>query len=340
MLIALGTLAALESGAAPGVSDLSALPTIVDVTVHEDRAGRPQVRSGVGFAFEKDGFILSTYQILLDESSNNVSSHVDVYVHEHGKWYPADIVGVEPTLNLSILKIDPEGNLTESTVKPYGEIEEGVEIFAPVFRASTADTQRTLHIQAGRLRVLPRRECYQKNMTSTMIQGSLKLGAGEIGTPIVNESGEVIAIFTGYEPAAGADPDWDGASTMFLPAYLAMNIYDSLKTKKSMRSPWTGFSVRRLNETERALFPTAEGEEGGIAIEDVWEKSPAESLGIREGDLLVKFGYYPIQSPADFQKWLYMYGVGHTVKLTLLRDGEHLTKEYRIEERPDWAIPE
>jgi S1-C subfamily serine protease len=77
-----------------------------------------------------------------------------------------------------------------------------------------------------------------------------------------------------------------------------------------------------------------------VAIEDVWENSPAEKLGIKVGDILVQFSYSRILSVADFQKWLYMYGVGHPVKLIILRNGtEHLTTDYVIEERPQWAKP-
>ena len=74
---------------------------------------------------------------------------------------------------------------------------------------------------------------------------------------------------------------------------------------------------------------------GGVAIEDVWEGSPAQKLGIQVGDILVQFSYNRILSVADFQKWLYMYGVGQPVKLYVLRNGtEYLVADYVIEERP------
>jgi len=43
---------------------------------------------------------------------------------------------------------------------------------------------------------------------------------------------------------------------------------------------------------------------------------------------------------ADFQKWLYLNGVGQPVKLIFLRDGrEYLFADYVIEERPASAKP-
>jgi len=72
----------------------------------------------------------------------------------------------------------------------------------------------------------------------------------------------------------------------------------------------------------------------------VWPGSPAHRLGIQVNDILVQFSYNRILAVADFQKWLYMYGVGHPVKLMILRNGtEYLIADYVIEERPLWAKP-
>lgn len=121
---------------------------------------------------------------------------------------------------------------------------------------------------------------------------------------------------------------------------LCFNIYDSIKQKGSLKSPWTGFSVRPLNDAEMKLFPTAKKHNGGIAIEHVWDNSPAQKLGIQVNDILVQFSYNRILTVGDFQKWLYMYGVGHPVKLMILRNGkDYLVTDYVIEERPVWAKP-
>ena len=83
-----------------------------------------------------------------------------------------------------------------------------------------------------------------------------------------------------------------------------------------------------------------QGFDGGIALEDVWERSPAEALGLQIGDVLLRFGEHPIKSVADFQRWLYMYGVGETVTLKFLRGKKVFEHSYTIEERPRWAVPQ
>jgi len=47
-----------------------------------------------------------------------------------------------------------------------------------------------------------------------------------------------------------------------------------------------------------------------------------------------------ITSVADFQKWLYMNGVGQSVRLVFVRNGrEYLAVDYTIEERAASARP-
>ncbi len=315
-------------------------PTVVEISTYKAADSDKVVTRSMGFVLEEDGFILSVYQGLLDPASEEILTRVDVYIPELDKSYPAEIVGVEPTLDLSILKIFSEEELKVGRLKTYDETEEGIEVSAPIL-ASSVDNDSPLQQVFGVLRVKAERECYQFNMTATMHQAHIDITEPlMVGAPILNPKGEVVAVYTGYKPTDANDIYvWDQNITYILPAYLATNIYDSLKHKKNMRSPWTGFAVRRLTEEESEIFPTAAGDQGGIAIEDVWKNSPAEALGVQVNDILVRFGHYRIESPADFQKWLYMYGEGMTIDMSFIRGKETIVLEYTIEERPEWAVP-
>lgn len=307
------------------------IPTVVELRTFKDVKHEQEVTRAKGFVWEEDGFILSVYQKLLDPKTQQLLNDIEVFVPEHETWYRADLVGVEPTLNLSILKITPKQPLTVSRVTEYEQLAVGTQVFSPLANGEFAK---------GILKTLSKRECYQKNMTSTMNITDMILNEDSIGSPIVTQAGEVVGIYTGYQPPGAQLGGYSANVTHLLPAYLASYIFDSLKYKKSMISPWTGFSVRRLTSQEMRAFPTERGEQGGIAIEEVWKNSPAEKLGIRQDDVLLRLGHYKIESPADFQKWLYMYGVGHEVKLLLLRNREYIELNYNIEARPDWAVPD
>lgn len=287
----------------------------------------------LGFIVEQDGFVLTNYDNLTSKADGRLLEKYEVT--SGAKSYAADIIGVEPTINMGILKLQTDETFTPVVSAVKREPAPGAALQA----ASIKDG--ALKFIDGHVTALNTKLCYQHSLASTMFRAKITLPDESLGGPVFYaDSGEVAALFTGYRPAAEPGHVEDTTETHLLPISLCFNIYESLKTKRSLKSPWTGFSVRPLSAVEQALFPTAKKHHGGVAIEAVWEDSPAQKLGIKVGDILVQFSYNRILSVADFQKWLYMYGVGQPVKLYILRNGtEYLMADYVIEERPQWAKP-
>ncbi|CAN5145238.1 hypothetical protein BH23VER1_BH23VER1_27390 [soil metagenome] len=325
-------------------------PAIVVVRSYDSAdAGSAAAGRGLGFIVESQGLILTSYEILKDEETERLRPTVTAQLVGGEQRFDAAIVGIEPTLNFAILKIEPEDALPESKLCAREEIQVGqvVRALAEIEggKASYAD---------GEITDLNSKECYQDSMTATMLRARIEIPRSSLGGPVFDRDGEVVAIFTGHVPQDDGPPEEaDGQSdeehlrlekanegkVHLLPMFLVSNIYESLKLKKSLKSPWTGFSVRPITEEERKLFPYNRFR-GAVGIEHVWKGGPAEKLGILEDDLLVGFSYYKTNTVAEFQKWLYAHGVGFEVKLSILRGGsEFLTIPYTIEERPKWAVP-
>ena len=315
-------------------------PVIVAIRASNGEHASPAVeRHSLGFIVEEEGFLLTTYEGLTFPQNGTLLPLLEVTLSSSSgmESYRAHVIGVEPTLNFAVLKIDREGGFPASQILRDRSLVTGDEIFA-ASRAKAVPPR----IVAGHLLTLNSKECYQESLTATMFAAEIDIPASGIGGPVFDRAGLVLGMFTGYHPPEdeGEHTSDDAELTHILPIFLAFNIYDSIKQRQSLASPWTGFSVRPLNVEEEQQFPVAHGKfTAGIAFEYIWENSPAEAMDLRVDDILLRFAYYPIHSPADFQKWLYMYGVGRTVKLFILRDGAILEKEYTIEERPDWADP-
>lgn len=289
-----------------------------------------------GFIVEKEGFLLTNYKNLTDPASGRLLDDFQVRVGTSEKPLSASIIGVEPTLNIGILKIESDESFTPSLTAREKPVIVGTKL-AAVSGLNDGSWQTV----EGTVAALNTRQCYQESLTSTMFRAKINLTDESLGGPVFDpETGSVIALYTGFKPVPEPGHQEVPDETHLMPITLCFNIYDSIKQKGSLKSPWTGFSVRALNEAEMRFFPTAKKHNGGIAIEHVWENSPAQRLGIRVNDILVQFSYNRILTVADFQKWLYMYGVGHPVKLMIVRNGtEYLVTDYTIEERPLWARP-
>jgi serine protease Do len=288
---------------------------------------------GLGFIVEKEGFILTVYDHLVHPGDGRFFEKFEVRSGE--RTYPAEIIGVEPTINLAILKLETTDTFTPVVPAVKRDVTPGMPVQAASFGG------KELALIDGTVVAQNTKQCYQHSLASTMFRARITIPPGSKGGPVFHsDTGEVAAIFTGFKPLPEPGHSEVEGETHLLPIELCFNIYESLKTKRSFQSPWTGFSVRALEPAETAFFPTARMHHGGVAVEGVWENSPASRMGIREGDILVQFGFNRILSVADFQKWLYMHGVGHKVKLILLRNGtDYLMSDYVIEERPASAKP-
>lgn len=327
-LPALGGLAVADP--VPAVAELKAWADAPD-------AASPPLRTGLAFVTESSGFLLTAYDNLTDPADGSLLTGLELRLRDDPeRQVEVGIVGVEPTIGIAILKLETDAEVRSSKLVRERSVREA-DAIAGFLGGQAGDWPRA----AGEVIALNTRECYQESLSSTMFRANLPLGGSSVGGPVFDpESGGVVAIYTGFQPQAaeGHVPDED--EIHLLPIALCLNIYESIKQKKSLKSPWTGFSVRALSGEEESLFPIERGHKGGVSIEHVWPDSPAERMGIREGDLLIQFSHNRIESVADFQKWLYMYGVGHPVKLVVLREGEDLLVcDYTIEERPESAKP-
>ncbi len=72
----------------------------------------------------------------------------------------------------------------------------------------------------------------------------------------------------------------------------------------------------------------------GVYIDNVFEPSPAFAAGVRSGDVLVSMNDQRILSVQDFQRLLYLLGVGKKITVEVYRDGELFEREVVIEQRP------
>jgi S1-C subfamily serine protease len=61
---------------------------------------------------------------------------------------------------------------------------------------------------------------------------------------------------------------------------------------------------------------------GGVLVVSLEPKSPAQDAGLREGDVIVGYGNYPVASIDALHKLLTEDQVGTKVELTVLRGGE------------------
>jgi serine protease Do len=304
--------------------------------------GFRRARSGSGFLVEDDGTILTARHLLVDDAGETVDV-VDIERHD-GRHQIARIVGTEATIDLGVLKLE---ELRPTDLRELRPVRIGDSSAARVGHwaialGNPAGPGTTFAV--GTLSSRAARQCYQDELSATLMQASLGVPAGGYGGPLLNIEGSVVGMLIpgpNPDPASSVTPS--PTLAFALPIDLALAIYEPLKIKESRKSPWLGVSVLELRAVRQGRGRSGPGglrlPPAGVYIDDVFEPSPAAAADVRVGDFLISIDGNRLFSVGDFQKWLYLSGIGRTVTLGIFRDGQTLEKRVAIEERPEAAVP-
>lgn len=87
-------------------------------------------------------------------------------------------------------------------------------------------------------------------------------------------------------------------------------------------------------------IPAFGGEaEKGVKLSGARDGSPAAKAGIKQGDVIVKFGEYDVTTLKDYAFALRQHKPGDTVKVVVMRDGKEVTVQAKLEKK-DESAPE
>ena len=114
------------------------------------------------------------------------------------------------------------------------------------------------------------------------------------------------------------------ARTLALLALAASLALPAGDAEAAARWGWLGVRIRDLSEQEMNEISQRHGiREGfGAMIVEVMKETPAETSGLRNGDLVVGFRDRPVVDTRSLQRLISRAGVGETVQLTVLRRDE------------------
>lgn len=296
--------------------------------IRDRNPGFRPLRAGSGFLIDTDGTMFTALHLIRD-SSGRLADRVEVEF-ENDVRALARVRGVEPMIDLAVLEVDVPFATRPVTVGDAGVPRVGQWIISV---GDPPGVERAF--VPGVLSAVPRRECYQETPSETLYQTSLWLEAGAFGGPVVDLSGRTIGIAQprpGHLPLPGVP-----SALRILPIELAMTIHSALATAADEISPWLGFSVLELGRDVRRRL--ADPPRTGVYIDGVYDPSPASRAGIEVGDVLLSIDGNRLLSVADFQRWLYLLGVGTPVDVVVHRDGAEKTVRVEIEQRPAELVP-
>jgi S1-C subfamily serine protease len=296
-------------------------PGVVFVQANSGRGELPfpgggQAATGSGFLIDEEGHVITNEHVV------DGADEFRVRFGEDGEPIEAELLGDDPSVDLALLKVDPQDVGEELQPLELGASEDlrpgdpAIAIGSPFGLEGT--------VTSGIVSALGRTIQAPNGFSiSGAIQTDAAINPGNSGGPLLDDEGRVIGVNSQIRTGGG------NANTGVGFAVPVDEIKRSLP------------ALERGEDPERAFLGVSSGPapDGGAAIGEVVPGSPAARGGLQEGDRIVEFGGQPVRDPDDVSAIVNARRPGDEVRIVVERDGERRTLTVTLGDQPDQANP-
>lgn len=277
--------------------------------------------NGTGFVYEEDdkyAYILTNSHVVNGASSvkvkftNNTIENVEV-------------VGDDTYSDIAVLKIDKSKVIKVAELGDLNNSRVGDTVFAigaPLDDEYSWTVTRGILSGKDRLVSISSSNATTADMVMSVMQTDAAINSGNSGGPLANSNGQVIGITNMKLVSDGVE-----GIGFAIPIGDAVNYASELRTKGKIDRPFLGISMLDATDTynlSRYRINLDMNQTGAVVIQ-VQENSPADKIGLKMGDVIIKLEDYEIESVARLKYYLYKYNPGDKVKVTYIRDGKTKT---------------
>ena len=278
---------------------------------------------GTGVLMSADGYIITNEHVI----SGGLSAQVTL---SDGRSFDAALVGSDASTDLAVLKIQADG-LPAAIFGTSDQMEVGDTVVAignPLGSQLAGGSTMTDGILSA-----VSRDLEVNGSTMTLLQTTAALNSGNSGGALVNDQGQVIGITNMKLVDRGYSAPIEGLG-FAIPTTVVKTVADSLIHQGYVAGrPMLGITVRPAYPEELE----AAGVDHGLYLSFVDPGSDAAARGLLEGDLILAADGLDLSTNVDLMEAKADLGVGDTLDLLVLRDGETfaititLVEQYALE---------
>ena len=266
--------------------------------------------AGTGIIISSDGYVLTNKHVI------DSATKIYVVLDDGTVYKNVELVATDPLNDVAFLKVPNASNLSSATLGDSKTITVGQQVIAIGNALGQYQNTVTSGIISGTGRSLVATDSnYQSAESLTdMIQTDAAINSGNSGGPLVNAAGEVIGINTAVSDA--------NSIGFAIPISSVKGMLKSLlETGKASRA-YIGVQYENIDASlaiEEDLASTS-----GAYVNSTVKGSPAESAGLKKGDIILAVDGVKIAANTSLGTLLGEHSVGDTVHLTVLRSGSEL----------------
>ncbi len=280
---------------------------------NEMRKRKQAAGSGV-IVDAKNGYVVTNYHVVKDADEIQISLN-------NGKHYTATKLGVDPDLDIAILKIDAE-DLVSAKLADSSKLEVGdfvVAIGNPFALGQTVTTGIVSALGRSGLGI----EGYEN-----FIQTDASINPGNSGGALVNLRGELIGINTAILSPAGGNV----GIGFSIPINMVKNSLQQIIETGEVKRGQIGINIQDVSPALQEAFDLENGQLG-VLVTNVLKDSPAEKAGIKVDDIIIAVDGDKTNSSGKLRSQISSHAIGHSVEIKLLRDGKVKTLNVKIGSR-------
>ena len=268
---------------------------------------------GSGIVYSADGMIVTNNHVVAGSSSYTVA-------FASGEQVPATLVGTDPIGDVAVLKVAKTGLPAASfeTASPQvGQL--AVAIGSPLGFEDTV----TVGIVSGLQRTIPG-SAQESQALVDLIQTDAAISPGNSGGALVDANSKVIGMNVAYIP-----PSASAVSIGFaIPAETVTAIADDLIAGKPVQHAFLGIRYGQL--TPQLAQQYGINADHGLVVLEVESGSPAESAGIKPGDVVLSVGGQDMNQVEDLIAALHNHAPGDTVPIVIDRNNQQQTLQVKL----------
>ncbi|ODN43692.1 S1C family serine protease [Piscirickettsia litoralis] len=264
---------------------------------------------GSGVIFNKDGYIVTNFHVIRN------ATRIEVALRD-GRKAEAKVVGVDPEVDLAVLKIALKKLPVIQVQKESLREGEVVLAIGNPFGVGQTTTQ-------GIISALGRDHLHITRYDN-FIQTDAAINPGNSGGALINAQGQLVGINTAIFSKSGG---FQGIG-FAIPVKTVLHVVDQIVKQGYVSRGWIGISAQSVKLEEGGKFAE------GVLIAGVMPKGPAAKAGLKVGDILIDVNGKAVEDSDGLARSIAELEPGATVDMKVLRGGKLKTLKIKVGRRP------